>query len=99
MAYIDPVQSSPANYTVLLETDRFRMLEMKVPAGQKDEVHSHPSEAVYFIRGGKARVHLSDGSTMEAEFPDGGVMEHGEWTHQVENIGDTDVHAIIFELK
>ena len=36
---------------------------------------------------------------MEAEFPDGGVMDHDEWTHRVENIGDTDIRAIVFELK
>ncbi len=72
---------------------------MTVKAGEKDQVHSHPSTLVYFISGGKARVLLPDGESMEAEFPDGGVMDHEPWTHQVENIGDTDIHAIIFELK
>ncbi len=99
MSYIDPVEASPANYKLLVENDRVRLLEMIVKAGEKDEVHSHPSEMVYFISGGKARVHLADGDSMEAEFPDGGVMEHEAWTHQVENVGDTDIHAIIFELK
>ena len=72
---------------------------MTLKAGENDQVHSHPSEAVYFVSGGKARVHLPDGETMDAEFPDGGVMEHDEWTHRVENIGDTDIVAVIFELK
>ena len=99
LSYIDPVEALPANYKLLVENDRGRLLEMTVKAGEKDEVHSHPSEMVYFISGGKARVHLPDGESMEAEFPDGGVMDHEEWTHQVENIGDTDIHAIIFELK
>ena len=99
MAYIDPVEASPDNYRVLLETDAYRMLEMRVPAGTSDNEHSHPSEAVYFISGGKARVHLGGGETMEVEFPDGGVMDHGEWTHRVENIGDTEIVAIVFELK
>ena len=99
MAHIDPVESSPDNYKVLLETDRYRMLEMTVRAGTSDNEHSHPSEAVYFVTGGKVRVHLGDGETMEAEFPDGGVMDHDEWTHRVANIGDTDIHAIVFELK
>ncbi len=99
MTYIDPVEASPDNYRVLLETDAYRMLEMRVPAGTSDIEHSHPSEAVYFVSGGKARVHLPDGETMDAEFPDGGVMEHDEWTHRVENTGDTDIVAVIFELK
>ena len=79
-----PVEASPANYKLLVENDQARLLEMTVKAGEKDEVHSHPSEMVYFISGGKARVHLPHGETMEAEFPDGGVMNHEEWTHQVE---------------
>ena len=66
MAYIDPVEASPDNYRVLLETDAYRMLEMRVPAGTSDIEHSHPSEAVYFVRGGKARVHLPDGETIIA---------------------------------
>ena len=99
MNYIDPVEASPANYKLLVENDRARLLEMTVKAGEKDEVHSHPSEIVYFVSGGKARVQLPDGREHGGRVPDGGVMEHGEWTHQVENIGDTDIHAIIFELK
>ena len=31
------------------------------------------------------------------QIPDGHVMYHEAWTHTVENIGDTDVLAIIYE--
>ena len=99
MAYIDPVQSSPNNYKVLLENEHVRVLEMTVKAGESDQTHSHPSETVYFVRGGKAKISLPDGGGMEAELPDGHVMWHDEWTHQVENIGTTDIHAIIVETK
>ena len=99
MDYIDPVTASPAHYKLLLETEQGRMLEMTVKAGVKDEVHSHPSALVYFIRGGAARIHLPDGQSQEIEIADGFVMAHAAWTHQVENIGQTDIHAIIFEPK
>lgn len=36
---------------------------------------------------------------MEVDIPDGHVMAHEPWTHTVENIGDTDIHAILFERK
>ena len=36
---------------------------------------------------------------MEAEIPDGHVMWHEEWTHTVENIGSSDIKAIIVEAK
>ncbi len=99
MAYIDPVSVSPGSYRSLLENDRVRVLEMTLPAGQADEMHSHPCETVYFVSGGKVRLYLPDGVTAEAEFPDGGVMWHEPWTHRVENIGPSDIRAIIVESK
>lgn len=99
MTYIDPVQVSPNNYKVLLENDHVRVLEMNLRAGAKDEMHSHPSETVYFIKGSRVRFHLPAGETAEAEPPDGGAIWHEEWTHQVENIGTSDIRAIIVEDK
>ncbi len=99
MAYIDPVEVSPNNYKVLLENDQVRVLQMDLKAGETDEVHSHPSETVYFIKGGKAKIHLPDGGVVEADIPDGHVMWNEAWTHQVENAGSSDILAIIVEAK
>ncbi len=99
MAYIDPVEVSPKNYRVLLENELVRVLAMDLKAGEKDEVHSHPSKTVYFIKGGKAKITLPDGGSMEADLPDGHVMWHEGWTHQVENQGSSDIKAIIVESK
>jgi quercetin dioxygenase-like cupin family protein len=97
VTYIDPVQVSPTNYRVLLENERVRVVEMSLKAGEMDETHSHPAETVYFVTGGRVRLHLPDGGTAEAEFPDGGAMWHEPWTHRVENIGTSDITAIIVE--
>ncbi len=99
MAYIDPVSVSPNNYKVLLENDNVRVLQMDLKAGAKDEVHSHPSETVYFVKGSKVKIRLSNGEVMEADIPDGHVMWHEEWTHQVENVGTSDLLAIVVENK
>ncbi len=99
MTYIDPVKSSPNNYKVLMENDQVRVLEMVLKAGEQDEVHSHPDETVYFVKGGKAKITLPDGGGMEAELPDGHVMWHEAWTHQVETLGTSDIRAIIVESK
>lgn len=99
MEYIDPVEVSPTNYELLLENDHVRVLEMKHGPGESDETHSHPSETVYFVKGGKLRVHLPDEEPMELEIPDGGVIWHEPWTHRVENIGTSEIHAIIVEAK
>ncbi len=97
--YIDPVKVSPSHYKVLLENENVRILEMTLKKGEKDEVHSHPSESVYFVNGSKLRISLPDGNSMEAEIPDGHVMWNEAWTHQVENIGSSDLKAIIVESK
>ena len=99
MAYIDPVQASPDNYKVLMENDEVRVLDMTVKAGESDRMHSHHSETAYFAKGSKIKIHLPDGQAMEADVPDGHVMWHEEWTHRVENVGTSDLHAIIVEAK
>lgn len=91
-------ETSPDYYSVLLEDERVRMLDMHLPAGEKDNEHVHPAEAVYFLSGGKAKIHLPDGQVMDAEIPDGGTLSNPSWEHFVENTGDTDIHAIVVEL-
>jgi mannose-6-phosphate isomerase-like protein (cupin superfamily) len=96
---IDAAQASPNHYTVMLENEHVRVLDMHLPAGQVDNTHSHPSETVYFIHGGDARIHLPDGQAVELEIPDGHIMWHEAWTHRVENIGSSEIRAIIVESR
>jgi quercetin dioxygenase-like cupin family protein len=96
---IDPVESSPDNYKVLLENEHVRMLEMIVPAGGSDNKHSHPDETVYFITGGKTSIVDENGDTMEAELSGGATKWHPAWTHQVTNTGDTEIRAFIVDSK
>jgi len=97
MAYIDPTKTSPNNYRLLLENEAVRVLEMSLKAGEKDQQHSHQNETVYFITGSKVRIHLPGGERVEADLPDGHVMWHEAWTHTVENVGSSDIKAIIVE--
>ena len=97
MSYIDPTKVSAENYRTLMENEHVRVLEMKLPAGATDSQHSHPNETVYFLSGGTVRIHLPEGNPIEAELPNGHVMWHDAWTHKVENVGETDIHAIIVE--
>ena len=99
MEYKDPIEVSPNNYRLLLEDGDYRLVEMSLPAGTSDIEHSHPNEMVYFIRGGKVRIHLPDADPVELDIPDGFAMKHEPWTHTVENIGTTDIKAILFERK
>jgi beta-alanine degradation protein BauB len=97
--YKDPIEVSPANYRLLVEDGDYRMIEMILPAGTTDIEHSHPNEMVYFISGGKVRIHLPGGEQVELDIPNGHAMNHEPWTHRVENVGTTDIRAVIFERK
>jgi mannose-6-phosphate isomerase-like protein (cupin superfamily) len=99
MEYKDPITVAPNNYRLLLEDGDYRLVEMSLAAGTSDIEHSHPNEMVYFITGGKVRIHLPGGESVELEVPDGHAMIHEPWTHRVENIGATNIKAILFERK
>ncbi len=99
MTYIDPVEVSRGNYKLLMENDAVKVLEMNLKAGTSDIEHSHHDETVYFITGGKVKVHMPDGGSAELESPDGFVMWHEAWAHRVENVGTTVIKAIIVEPK
>lgn len=94
--YIDVLAASPEYYRLLSQEGNVRVIEMRLPAGEADNLHSHHTETVYFVSGGLARITVGD-EAMEIEIPDGHVLHHGPWTHRVENIGESEIHAVIFE--
>lgn len=96
---LDPVPIYPENYKVLMENDRVRVLDFQLKKGAKEDAHSHPAHVVYVITGFKIRFTLPDGSTRIRETKDGDVLFSEPVTHASENIGDTDAHGILVELK
>ncbi len=96
MQYIDAVEAASDNYKLLSQEGKLRVVEMLLPPGKKDNVHSHHSETVYFITGSKVKIYADD-EVMEADIPDGHVMHHGAGVGQVENVGTKTLKAIIFE--
>lgn len=90
---------SPNHYQVLLENEQVLVLKMVLKPGESDVMHRHHNETVYFQRGGKLTIAETNGTLIEAEIPDGHVMWHKAWSHQVTNSGTTEVVAIIVEQK
>ncbi|MCT7655334.1 hypothetical protein MBH78_12900 [Oceanimonas sp. NS1] len=90
--------ASPEQYELIFENDSVMVLRMELEPGEADTIHRHNNETVYFQSGGKIRID-EQGEVFEAEIPDGHVMWHQAWVHQVTNVGDTPVVAIIVEEK
>ena len=90
---------SPEFYTPLFENDVVLVLKMVLKPGEADKQHRHQDETVYFQQGGTLQITLENGESIVAEIPDGHVMWHESWVHQVTNIGETEVIAIVVEQK
>ena len=95
----DAVKVSPQYYTVRLDNDRVRVLDYRLPAGQSEVMHTHEPGVAYVISGAKLRASTTDG-VAEGTLTAGDVhWRDKKITHAVENIGDTDLRALIVELK
>lgn len=89
--------ASPDNYEILLKNDSVLVLEMVLNPGDSDSMHHHNNETVYFEKGGNLRITTPDGDTKDFVISNGHVMWHPAWSHQVTNIGESTVKAIIVE--
>jgi beta-alanine degradation protein BauB len=95
----DPVPLYPENYKVLLENDRVRVLDFQLKKGAKEELHAHPAAVTYVLTPFKIRFTFSDGTTRIREAKAGDVFYGDALTHASENIGDTDAHGLLVEMK
>lgn len=95
----DPVPTYPDNYKVLAENDRVRVLDFKLRKGAKETFHSHPAAVTYVLAPFKIRFSFPDGTTRIREAKAGDVFFGEALVHASENIGDTDAHGILVEMK
>jgi quinol monooxygenase YgiN len=84
---------------VLVENDRVRVLDFMLRKGGKETSHAHPAHVVYVVAPFKIRFTFPDGRTANREAKAGDVLFSEAVTHATENIGGTDAHGILVELK
>lgn len=95
----DPVPIYPGNYKVLLENDDVRVLDFRLKAGATESAHSHPAHVAVFLADFRISFTLPDGKTAIRDARAGETAYSGPTTHASENIGTTDAHGILIELK
>jgi beta-alanine degradation protein BauB len=95
----DPVPLYPDNYKVLLENDRVRVLDFQLKKGAKEDFHAHPAAVTYVLAPFKIRFTFKDGTTRIREAKVGEVFYGEPLIHASENIGDTDAHGLLVEMK
>jgi hypothetical protein len=103
---LDAMSAAPKHHEVLFENDRVRILDTRLPAGQRTHVHSHEwPAALYVLSWSDFLRRDANGDVLvdsrERPRPDTGS---GLWIdplppHSVENIGLSDLHIIAVEVK
>lgn len=95
----DPLPLYPENYKVLLENDRVRALDFQLKKGAREDFHAHPAAITYVLAPFKIRFTFPDGSTRIREAKAGEVFYGDALIHASENIGETDAHGLLIEMK
>jgi hypothetical protein len=99
----DAVKSQPQSYRVAFENDRVRVLEYNGRPGMGvcgDGMHSHPAHLAVLLSTGKVRIKTPDGKVeVNSDMPVGAVSWGNAETHEVENIGGSNVRMLLIELK
>ena len=97
---VDAVKVSPNIYKVLMENEHVRMVELTAKPGERDEWHSHPPMAAYFLTDAKLKLYTPDGESVEKEGKAGqSLWQERVKMHSMENIGTTDAQILLVELK
>ena len=95
----DAVEVAGDFYKVVVENDKVRVLEYRGGPGAKTAMHSHPAVVACILNGTKFKFTSPDGQSMEIEVSPGQAMYMDASSHATENVGTTEGHVILVELK
>lgn len=102
---LDALIAAPKHHTLILENERMRLLDTRIPVGDTVPVHTHRWPGVYYTirfshfvrRDGEGNV-LFDSRTLDRPMPSAAFLENLP-PHSVENVGEQDVHLVSVEIK
>jgi beta-alanine degradation protein BauB len=96
----DVLKAAPEAYTLLLENDRVRVMEVRLKPGQTAPMHDHPnSHVVYILKDAKFKLGSPDGKAMEIELKSGKAIWMEAGPHETKNVGTTDGYNLVIEVK
>jgi len=102
---LDALIAAPRHHQLILENDRIRLLDTRIPVGDKVPVHTHRWPGVYYTirfshfvrRDGDGNV-VFDSRTLTTPMAGAAWLENLP-PHSVENVGDAEIHLISVETK
>ena len=93
------VDSQKGGLAVRFENDRVRVLELRLKPGEREAMHTHPQYVLYALTDYRVKNTSADGTVRVFDRKRGDVFWGEPVTHGGENVGDTEVRAVIVELK
>ena len=104
---LDALVAAPAHHTLLLENERVRVLETRIPGGETTAVHTHRWPNVQYVvsspdfirRDGEGAVLLDTRMAEGRPEPPVTLWSEPLPPHTIENVGEADLHVIMVELK
>lgn len=95
----DPVVTDSDKYKVLLENERVRVLEYRDSPGDRTSPHHHSDFVLCALSEFRRKFVLPGGREVVRDVRLGEVAWSTAQSHIGENVGSTDTHVIIVELK
>jgi beta-alanine degradation protein BauB len=95
----DPAKAATDVYSLVMENDRVRVFDVRFKPGQKTVMHGHPDHVVYVLADYTLDLMLPDGSSQDVALKAGQTIWMGAGPHAAKNIGATEGHAVVIELK
>jgi len=95
----DMVKVAPHNTKILFENDQVRVLETRLQPGDSLPKHSHPPRVNYFLNQTNERITYPGKPPQDFSWNAGEVAFFEAVSLEVVNIGNTEAHNIVVELK
>jgi len=95
----DPTKVAGDVYKLVLDNERVRVFEVSFKPGQKALMHGHPDHVVYVLSDYTLNLTGPDGKSQEVPLKAGQAIFMGAGPHAAQNIGKTEGHALVVELK
>ena len=96
----DVLKVAAKAYKLLMENEKVRVLDIRLKPGDKAPMHNHPNgHVVYVMSNAKFKLTFPDGKTGEFDLKAGQTLWLEAGSHATENIGTTDGHNLVVEIK
>lgn len=94
-----PTETDPDKYRIVFENDRVRVYDYIDKPGDKTKMHHHDAFVLHALSAFKRKLVFDNGESVVREFKGGETLWSDAQNHIGENIGDTQTHVLIVELK